>query len=251
MKKILVIASNVGLWAEELQAPWDALARAGHQLTLATHQGKTPLPLVISMDPDFIDPFQNYNVNPREIVDRTKELLDSGAWDDPIKTEQARMDEYDAIVAVGGPGSALDIVGNPDVHQLLVDAYVANKPIATICYAVGALVWARDPANGKSIIHGRHVAAHPAEWDFKADMGYQLYGSRPDNDGTDLITRGFAFPLQVIVEDAVGSTGCVESDPTANRDQPVAIVDYPFITALSVESSIAFGDAIVEVLASR
>jgi hypothetical protein len=25
MSKILVIASNYGLWAEELQAPWDAL----------------------------------------------------------------------------------------------------------------------------------------------------------------------------------------------------------------------------------
>jgi putative intracellular protease/amidase len=50
--KVLVIASNYGVWAEELQGPWDALRQAGHDLTLATYLGKTPLPGAISMDPD-------------------------------------------------------------------------------------------------------------------------------------------------------------------------------------------------------
>ena len=42
-KKILFVASNYGLWAEELQAPWDTLKAAGHELTLSTYLGKTPL----------------------------------------------------------------------------------------------------------------------------------------------------------------------------------------------------------------
>jgi putative intracellular protease/amidase len=251
MKKVLMMASNVGLWAEELQAPWDALKKAGHDLTLATHQGRTPLPLEISMDPDFIDPFQHYNVNPREVVERTEEILQNGEWDDVIKIEDARMSDYDAVVIVGGPGSALDLVGNPDVHELLVDAYTAGKPIGALCYAVGCLIWARKPEDGKSIIWGRRVAAHPAAWDFKADMGYTLHGSSDGNAGTDLVTRGFVFPLQVVVEDAVGPDGRVESDPSTNRSAPLVVVDYPFVTALSVESSIAFGDALVEVMASR
>ena len=29
MTRVMMIASNVGLWAEELQAPWDALRKAG------------------------------------------------------------------------------------------------------------------------------------------------------------------------------------------------------------------------------
>lgn len=36
-KKILFVASNYDVWAEELQAPWDALKKARHiQLTKAT-----------------------------------------------------------------------------------------------------------------------------------------------------------------------------------------------------------------------
>ena len=44
MSNVLIIASNYGLWAEELQGPWDALRKAGHRLSLATPTGKTPLP---------------------------------------------------------------------------------------------------------------------------------------------------------------------------------------------------------------
>jgi len=67
-KRILMLASNYGLWAEELQAPWDALKGAGHQLTLATFNGMTPLPFRLSMDPDFIDPMLNIPMNPPELI---------------------------------------------------------------------------------------------------------------------------------------------------------------------------------------
>lgn len=250
-KNILMLASEVGLWAEELQAPWDAARNAGHNVTLATHRGLKPLPLTISMDPTFIDPFQHYLVNPPEVVDRTKQILAGDEWDHPIKIEDARMDGYDAIVIVGGPGSALDLVGNPNVHALLVEAFKSDKLMAALCYAVAGFIWARNPATGKSIIYGRKVAAHPMEWDFKSDMAYDLYGETAGNTGTDLLTPGFVFPLQVIVEDAVGPDGFVDSDETANREKPCVQYDWPFLTALSVESSIAFGNKIVDVLASR
>src|SRR3712207_8907335 len=116
-KNVLVIASNYGLWAEELQGPWDALTNAGHNLTLATYMGKKPLPMVFSEDPDFEDPVQHVKVNTPEVVARVKELLASGAWDNPIKVADANMDDYDVLVMVGGPGAPLDVTGNPAVHR--------------------------------------------------------------------------------------------------------------------------------------
>ena len=61
-KKVLILASNVGLWGEELQAPWDALKNAGFELTLATPKGVTPLPMELSMDKNFIDPMQKIQI---------------------------------------------------------------------------------------------------------------------------------------------------------------------------------------------
>jgi len=248
-KQIVFLASNVGLWAEELQAPWDALKKAGHDLTLATKQGKKPLPIVVSMDPDFMDPMQHYAVNPADVVNRTKELLAGDEWAHPLKFDEVQMADCDALVMVGGPGSALDMVGNIRVHQLILESYQAGKTIGALCYAVGALALTRDPMNGnKSVIYGRTVTAHPHAWDFYMDMNYPLYGATPDNKGTDLVTAGFLFPLQYLTEDAVGPNGKVLADETANREKPCVAYDAPFVTGLSVESSIAFGKKLVEAL---
>lgn len=248
-KKVLVVASNYGLWAEELQAPWDALNKAGHELTLATFKGMTPLPSKMSMDPNFIDPMQHYNVNPQEVVDRVNEILDQGEWDNPIKTGDAKMDDYDALVLVGGAGSALDIAGNMAVHDLVYNAYKANKPVGALCYAVAALAFTRDPDNDyKSVIHGKTVTAHPHAWDFMGNHNYDFVRETPENPDIRLITNGFLFPLQYMVEDAVGDRSKVKADATANREKPCVAYDAPFVTALSVESSRAYGQKLVEVL---
>lgn len=249
-KRILFIASNYGLWAEELQAPWDAVRRAGHTATLATYMGQTPLPVAASMDPGFIDPIQGYAMNPPEVVRRVEEILDRGEWAAPIQIAAARMADYDALVLVGGPGAPLDVTGNLRVHALVLEAYRAGKPVAAMCYALAALALTRDPdAGNRSVIHGRTVTAHPHAWDFTFDIGYPLVRATPSNRGTDLMTPGFVFPLQHMVEDAVGPGGTVVADAGANRQRPCVRADGPFITAQSVESSILFGQKIVEVLA--
>lgn len=250
-KKVLVIASNLGLWAEELQGPWDELKKAGYDLTLATEQGCTPLPLQFSMDPSFFDPAVKAYQNPPEIVERCTQLLTSGEWDRPIKIADANMDDYDAIVIVGGPGAPLDLTGNPKIHRLLEQAYASEKLMGALCYAVGCFVWARRPEDGKSVIWGKTVTAHPREWDFTGPLPYKLWHATPDNPGTDLVTPGFVYPLSPIVRDAVGPDGKVLSDPTTTRFKPQVAYDWPFVTALSLESSKAFGEKLVEVLSSR
>ena len=186
-KKVLFIASNYGLWAEELEAPWTALRNAGHELTLATYLGKTPLPIAVSLDPEFIDPLQNYKVNPQDVIDRVNSLLNNGEWSNPIKTNEVDMKKYDALVIVGGPGAPLDITGNSYVHDIIYSAYRDKKVIGALCYAVAALSFTRDPENdNRSILYGKSVTAHPHSWDFNFDMAYDLVNATNDNPGTNL-----------------------------------------------------------------
>jgi putative intracellular protease/amidase len=248
-KNVLFMASNYGLWAEELQAPWDAVRGAGHYVTLATYLGRTPLPITASMDPDFFDPQQKYYMNPPEVVDRVNQILDSGEWDNPTKIADVTAADFDAVVVVGGPGAPLDLTGNLKVHNLLVDGYKSGKCIAAMCYGVAALAFSRDTDDGyKSIAYGRTVTAHPHAWDFAFDLRYSLVRSTTSNPGTDIVTPGFVFPLQYMMEDAVGPEGRVIADTTANRQNPCVCCDGSFITALSVESAILFGEKIVEKL---
>jgi putative intracellular protease/amidase len=254
-KKVLVCATNYGTWGEELQAPWDALNKAGHDVTLTTPLGKKPLPLAVSVDPDFVDPIINFNVNPPEVCDRIKELTDGDEWANSVKFKDAKMEDYDAIVLTGGLGAMIDMCNNWNIHKLIMDAYRSDKLIGALCYAVTTLVFLRDPENdNKSIIYGKKIAAHPASWDFYGpdwDFTYDLYGATPDNKGTDVHTPGFLWPLEHLVRDAVGPDGECIAIESANRENPKVVYDWPFVTGTSVESSIAYGEKIVEVLATK
>ncbi|MBU1105303.1 MAG: DJ-1/PfpI family protein [Candidatus Riflebacteria bacterium] len=254
-KKILILATNYGTWGEELQAPWDILKKAGHNLTLATPLGKKPLPLAVSCDPDFVDPIINFKTNPPEVCKRIKELTDGKEWDSSITFKAAKMADYDAIVLTGGLGAMIDICNNYNVHKLLLDALEQDKLIGALCYAVSALVFCRNPQNDyKSVIYGKTVVAHPHSWDFYGrdwDFTYDLYGATPDNKATDVHTPGFLWPVEHLVRDAVGPNGKCIANFRANREDPQVAFDWPFVTGTSVESSIAYGNKIAEVLASR
>jgi putative intracellular protease/amidase len=248
--KVLMIAPNYGGWGEEQQAPWDIFKKAGFQVTLATPRGKKPLPFAISVDPDFVDPIQNYHVNPPEVCKRVKELVDSKEWESAIKINDAKMSDYNAIVLTCGPGAILDVNGRKHVHDMLIEGSRTGKVVAALCYAVAALVFARDPKNGyKSIIYGKKVTAHPRSWDFHDDIDHSfLYGITPDNQPTNVVTTGFIYPLQDLATDAVGPNGNVAFADNASREKPSVVYDHPFITGCSVESSIAFANKVVEVL---
>jgi len=254
-KKVLICATNYGSWGEELQAPWDIIKAAGHQVTLATPLGKKPLPLAVSVDPNFFDPVIKFHVNPPEVCKRIKELVDGNEWAHPITFKNAQMKDHDAIVLTGGLGAMIDMCNNYNLHKLIMDAYGSNKLIGALCYAVTTLVFIRDPKNGnKSIIYGKKVTAHPAAWDFygpEFDFTYDLYGATPDNKGTDVHTPGFLWPLEPLVRDAVGPKGQCVARVSTNRENPEVAFDWPFVSGTSVESSIAYGKKIVEVLAKR
>lgn len=255
MAKVLILATNYGSWGEELQAPWDIIKKAGHEVTLTTPLGKKPLPLAVSVDPDFVDPIIDFNVNPPQVCARIKELTDGDEWADPVKFADANMEDYDAVVLTGGLGAMIDMCNSWHVHRLIKEAYAADKLIGALCYAVSALVFCRNEENeNRSIIYGKRVAAHPAAWDFYGpewDFTYGLYGATEDNKGTDVHTPGFLWPIEHLVRDAVGPEGECVARESATRDDPEVVYDWPFVTGTSVESSIAYGEKIVEVLAEK
>jgi putative intracellular protease/amidase len=253
-KKILMLAPNYGGWGEEQQAPWDIFNKAGFEVTLATPRGKKPLPLTASVDPDFVDPIQNYHVNPPEVCKRVKELVDGKEWEKAVKIADIKsMKDFDAIVLTCGPGAILDVNGRQKVHELLLEGFRTKKLLCALCYAVAALVFTRDDKNEyKSIVYGKHITAHPRSWDFHFDLDHsKLYGITADNQPTNLITPGFIYPLQDLARDAVGPKGKVDDADKASRENPSVVYDEPFVTGCSVESSIAFANKIVEILKKR
>jgi len=276
-KKILVVLSERGYWGEELVGPLNVFDAARYTVEFATPTGKRPRALPPSSDPDFIDPPLNRPVVSEEMAQQTKEIDDVSPnrgsrsrrldnpkslaawvperpyWSHPnfVRVMEAYnrglsqlardIQDYDALLIVGGSGPIVDLVNNQRVHDLILAFYHGgkeggSKPIAAECYGVPCLAFARDPLERKSIIWGKRVTGHCLEYDYKDGTGFI---------GTDFNMGPPPYPLEYILRDAVGPEG----EYIGNFGKEISvIVDYPFITGRSTPDSTATGEQIRKVL---
>jgi putative intracellular protease/amidase len=153
-----------------------------------------------------------------------------------VKERWADLSKYSGLLLVGGSGPIVDMVNNQRVHDVILGFYRADKPIAAICYGVATLVFARDFNERLSIIRGKHVTGHCIEYDYHDGTGFI---------GTDFNMGPPPYVLEYVLRDAVGPEGQYHGN--FGKETSV-IVDYPFITARSLQCSHEFGEKLVEVL---
>jgi putative intracellular protease/amidase len=275
---VLFAVSEWGYWGEELIGPLDACDKAGYDVEFLTPTGGRPTPLAVSMAPGFVDPPQGRSVTGEEMARRTRDLDASTRLDKPhdlagwvperpypssptylreMEAYYQTVDRivtqdlagYDALVIVGGSGAMVDLANNQRLHEIVLGLVRQDKPVAAVCYGVATLAFARDPLRKLSIIRGKRVTGHPIDYDFHDGTGFEgphaVDGSRK-GFGEGYIDFGPPFyPLEFILRDAVGPDG--EFIGNVGHCESV-IVDHPFITARSTESSVGCGRALVDVL---
>lgn len=264
-KKILAVMSEWGYWGIELVGPLKKLEAAGYSFDFTTPKGKRSPALPPSFDTTYMDPPLGVCVTTPEdaelvkafeATNRTENPINLSAWfpERPYysaesflrkleayyearKAAQAEaVEKYDAILLVGGSGPIIDMVNNQRVHDLVLGFHAAGKAIGAICYGVATLVFARDFNERRAIIHGKHVTGHCIEYDYHDGTGFM---------GTDFNMGPPPYVLEYILSDAVGPEGQYHGNFGKRTS---VIVDYPFITARSLQCSHEFGERFVDVL---
>jgi putative intracellular protease/amidase len=66
-----------------------------------------------------------------------------------------RVDDYDAVLAVGGQGPMYTFYQSDAVHSMLRDFYQAAKPVAVICHATCALL-ETGLSDGSLLVEGKN-----------------------------------------------------------------------------------------------
>ena len=261
-KRILVILSERGYWAEELVGPLTEFDARGYEVRFATPTGKRPHALPPSLDESYVDPPLGRLVTTPEVAALGREVEESSRLDNPINLEELvpvrpytsdhdylrkleayhaavdalDIDEYDALLIVGGSGPIVDLANNSRVHDLIIAFKQAGKLVGAECYGVACLAFARDWSDRKSIIWGKHVTGHCKEYDYLDGTGFL---------GTDFNMGPPPYPLEYILRDATGPDG----EYHGNFGKPLSvIVDYPFVTGRSTPDSFLTGKKMVEVL---
>ncbi|PUB80758.1 MAG: thiamine biosynthesis protein ThiJ [gamma proteobacterium symbiont of Ctena orbiculata] len=273
-RRILMMLSEWGYWGEELIGPLEEFDRAGYETVFCTPTGKRPNAITVSKWPEYIDPPLGRSVTSVEMGRKVEEIDDRTSvqgrrlesplsladwfperpyWADPqfvrfmeiynhrLAVAEAGLEDYDALILVGGSGPIVDLVNNQRVHDLILGFYKAGKPIAAECYGVACLAFARNIEDRKSIIWGKRVTGHCLEYDYKDGTGFM----KAKDEFLDFNMGPPPYPLEYILRDATGPNGAF----IGNFGHPISvIVDYPFITGRSTPDSYLTGRKLIEVL---
>ncbi|MDD3415554.1 MAG: type 1 glutamine amidotransferase domain-containing protein [Lachnospiraceae bacterium] len=265
MKKILCCISEWGYWGEEIIGPLEELEKNNYEITFMTPKGGRAHALQPSMEPGFFDVPLKKVVTSEYYATKTREFDDSDVLDNTIdlsswfpkrpyfcdenfghaltKYHKERelcfeeIKQYDALLLPGGSGPMVDMVNNQQLHDVILGFYQQNKLIATLCYSVGCLAFARDWTMRKSIIWGKHITGHALEYDYMDGTGFIKTGST--NFGSPF------YPLEYILRDATGPDGQYHGGV---GHETSTILDYPFLTGRSTQDSKLVGELMIEVL---
>jgi putative intracellular protease/amidase len=264
-KKVLAILSEYGYWGIELVGPLEKLEAAGYTVDFMTPKGKASDALPPSYDTNYQDPplgtcvttplmaekvkafvAMNRTSKPMNLSEyiperpyhsKTNFLRELEAYYKKVKESTEKLTkDYDALFLVGGSGPIVDMVNNQRLHELILGFYRKNKIIAGICYGVAPLIFARDFNERKAIIRGKHVTGHCIEYDYHDGTGFL---------GTDFNIGPPPYVLEYLLTDAVGPEGQYHGN--FGKETSV-IVDYPFLTARSLQCSFEFGEQLVNML---
>jgi putative intracellular protease/amidase len=192
--KVLIAVSEHGFWVEELVLPIDHLNKAGIEYDIITPTGAMPFPDGASLDSTYVDPPLGRPVTSPELAERGKNTN----WEEFFKNRKnlseeyplrpylstnnyvghmeeyyaernkawKDIDNYDALLLVGGSGPIVDMVNNQRLHDLILGFYYADKPIAAECYTVTCIAFSRELDTRESILKGKHCTGHTMEYDY-------------------------------------------------------------------------------------
>ena len=159
-KRILFLASNsavseqtgwrIGFWWGELTHSFWEFAERGYEVEIASREGG-------KLEGDaWSDPRDESGYSAEDLIslgfisspDHMKLVAETKALAD------VPIDDYDAVLAVGGQGPMYTFYQSDAVHALLRDFYEAGKPVAVICHATCALLKTRL-SDGSLLVEGK------------------------------------------------------------------------------------------------
>ena len=158
MARVLCPLPDIDFDPTETAVPWRLLREAGHEVEFATERGGVP-----RCDPLLLTGvvFGKLGADPPAIADY-RAMQASAEFVAPLRWADIEPARYDALLLPGGHAQGMKQYLGSALLQERIAAFAAlGRPMAAICHGVLLLARARDPATGRSVLHGRRSTCLP------------------------------------------------------------------------------------------
>jgi putative intracellular protease/amidase len=159
-KRVVIVASNpavseqtgwpIGFWWAELSHPYWELTEHGYQVDVASPKGG-------KLEADaWSDPRDESRYSADDLLSlgfiNSPEHLKLVEQSNPLA--DVAVDDYDAVLLVGGQGPMYTFLGDERVQRLVTSFYEAGKVTAVICHATCVLLKTRL-SDGSLLVEGK------------------------------------------------------------------------------------------------
>lgn len=200
--RVLLVASNptvstvtgwpVGFWWAELTHPWWEFTEHGYTVDVASPEGGA------LRGDSWSDPRDQSGYSAHDLISlgfiaspQHARLVEA-----TIPLAEVAVDEYDAVLFVGGQGPMFTFVDNDQVHRVLSGFYDTGKVTGVICHATALLLTARH-SDGNLLVEGKTWTGFAnAEEQFADDFvgrriqPFWIEDEAHKLDGTNFIVQG-------------------------------------------------------------
>ncbi|QSQ16949.1 type 1 glutamine amidotransferase domain-containing protein [Myxococcus landrumensis] len=142
-------ARPTGVFLNEFYEPYRALIDAGYEVVLATPGGQAP-----KFDPEGLKP--SYWEEHPEALAEAQALVARLPTPLSLAEVRPRAETFQALLIPGGQGVMVDLLGDAELHGLLVDFGATSRPVGLVCHAPALLARLSAEANPFS---GRRVTS--------------------------------------------------------------------------------------------
>ncbi|QBI54359.1 type 1 glutamine amidotransferase domain-containing protein [Streptomonospora litoralis] len=183
-----------GYWAEEVAAPYRVFTDAGHEVAVATPGGVQPVADGASLAPE-----ANSGEEGAAAVRQALETIEG--LRSPLRLEEVRVGDFDAVFYPGGHGPMEDLASNGDSARLLRATLESRTPLGVVCHGPAALL-ATAPAGSESPFAGYRLTGFTNTEETQAglaDKAPWLLQDRLEALGADF-AEGAAWAPNVVVD---------------------------------------------------
>lgn len=139
--------------------PWRLLTRLGHVVRFATERGGSAPAADQRLLDGVIFGQLGAAAEPKSFY---AEMQSDAEYNAPIAWSDVCAGEFDGLILPGGHAPGMrQYLGSEALRQTVREYWALGRPVGAICHGVLVLARTRDPATGRSVLHGRRTTCLP------------------------------------------------------------------------------------------